>query len=211
MTSITIERYKHEELVNTISHFPGIFLSIYAFYLLMLKFPKAEFSHIVSYIIYCISFFMIYLASTLYHGTKSSDKKQFLKKVDHACIYIFMGGCYTPFVMINMQQEYKFWYLGLIWSIVVFGVIYKFLSQYKNSILSLSLYLAFGFLCLLAKESLLNHIPSEAFKFLALGGAAYTIGAVFYAAKKIPYHHGIWHIFVLLGSISQMWAINLTY
>ena len=210
MTSITIEKYKYEELINTLSHFPGIFLSIYAFYLLMLKFPTADIDHIVAYIIYTITFFMIYLASTIYHGTKNSDKKQFLKKVDHACIYIFIGGCYTPFVVINMDPAYKYWFLTFVWLIVIFGVIYKFLSKYKNSILSLSLYLGFGFLCLLAKNSLLDNIPSDAFKYLALGGAAYTIGAVFYAAKKIPYHHGIWHAFVLLGSISQMWAINLT-
>ena len=209
MKELTLERYKHEEFFNTLTHFPGIILAPLFFTLLIMRFSFGELSHTVAYSVYGLSFLMIYTASTVYHGTKDQTKKQLDKKIDHACIYVFMGGCYTPFILINMEDHLKYWFLFVVWCLVTLGVIYKFLSKYKNKYFSLALYLGFGFMCFLAKNQLLDRIPEDSFWFLAYGGAAYTIGAIFYAASFIPYHHAIWHLLVLMGSSLHFYAIYI--
>ncbi|MDP7319360.1 MAG: hemolysin III family protein [Bacteriovoracaceae bacterium] len=211
MTSITVEKFKHEELVNVLTHLPGVFIGITFTVLLLLKNYNAPFSHLLSYIIYSISFVTIYAASTIYHHTKNSDRKQILKKIDHACIYLFMGGCYTPFVIINMTESIRYWFLAFVWFLVIMGIIYKFLSKYRGNKLSLILYFAFGFLCFLAKSEMLDNIPTDSFLFLVYGGIFYSIGAIFYMLKNIPYHHAIWHILVLCGSTSHFFAVYGTY
>lgn len=211
MPSITVQQFKNEEFINVLTHAPGIFIGIIFSILLLLKLPSVGFDHLIGYLVYSTTFILIYLASTLYHNAKCSDKKQFLKKVDHACIYIFMAGCYTPFVLINMSEKTKYWFLAIVWSIAFLGVVYKFLSKYKGSKLSLLLYFGFSYMCFLAKDELLDNIPELSYNFLVYGGISYTIGALFYAAKKIPYHHGIWHILVLLGSSFHFYAVYKTY
>jgi hemolysin III len=211
MTSITVQKFKDEEFINVITHAPGILIGFIFSAFLLAKYPDVSASHIIGYSIYGLSFIIIYAASTIYHNAKCSDKKQFLKKVDHACIYIFMAGCYTPFVLINMNEGPKYWFLGLVWLIAIIGVIYKFFSKYKSSAFSLTLYFSFSYMCFLAKAELLDNIPQTSFDFLVYGGIFYTIGAIFYSMRKLPYHHGIWHILVLCGSGSHFYAIYSTY
>ena len=211
MTSITVERFKHEELINVLTHIPGIILGVVFFFILVPKFPSSSIFEIVAYCLYIGTFLSVYTASTIYHGTKNSDYKQFLKKIDHACIYLFIGGCYSPFVIINMADNIKYWFFALVWILVCFGVIYKFLSKYKSTVLSLIFYFSLSFMCFLAKGPLLDKLPSETFKYLAYGGVLYTVGAFFYAVKRIPYHHAIWHILVLLASSCHFYAVYYTY
>jgi hemolysin III len=211
MTSITVQKFKDEEFVNVITHAPGILMGLIFSVILLAKFPTVDLNSLIGYFIYGLSFIFIYTASTIYHNTKCSDKKQFFKKVDHACIYIFMAGCYTPFVLINMNEGSKYWFLGLVWAIAVLGVIYKFLSKYKSSAFSLVLYFSFSYMCFLAKADLLDNIPQISFDFLVYGGVFYTIGAVFYSMRRLPYHHAIWHVLVLFGSASHFYAIYSTY
>lgn len=213
MTKINLYDYgkNREEKVNVITHAPGIALGLFFVFVLLFKeYDSKSISHILSYLIYGISFITVFTASSFYHSAKDAQNKEILKKIDHASIFFFMGGCYTPFVVINMVSDYKFYFLGLVWLIVVVGVIYKFMSKYKNQIISVIFYLSFGFMCLLAKAQFLDLMPINAFRFLVLGGVLYCIGVVFYLYKNIPYHHGIWHVFVLLGAISHFTAIYLT-
>ncbi len=209
MTSITLEKFKYEERINVLTHLPGIFLGIVLYFFLISKTSDRGIEEFVGHTVYAISFVMIYLASTIYHGVKNSDLKQFFKRIDHACIYVYMAGCYTPFVLNNMIGEYKYHYLGFIWFIAVIGVLYKLVSKYRGSKLSLFLYFSFGLMCFLNWKSFLAQIPVESFIYLLVGGIAYAIGAGFYMAKNLPYHHGIWHIFVLLGSISHFYALYI--
>lgn len=211
MTSITLERYKNEELINTYTHIPGAALGILFIYLLFSKTDENSIAVITSYIVYSITFMMCFISSIIYHGVNhNSDLKQFLKKVDHSCIYIFIGGCYTPFVVINMTDTIKYWFLAFVWTIVLFGVIYKFASSYKNSKLSLILYFSFAFMCFLVWDDFLDKIPDLSFNFLVYGGVFYSIGAIFYAVRSIPYNHAFWHIFTILGAICHFYAVYTT-
>lgn len=213
MTNISVSDRKYAEFFNVLTHAPGVIIGVALLATLLAKYSDSPASHIAAYIIYGITFIMIYGISSIYHGVKSSNtrRKELLKKCDHACIFIFMGGCYTPFVIINMNESLRYWFLALVWGLVGVGIIYKFLSQYKGNFLSLALYLSFGFMSLLAKPQMLDNMPHESFMFLVYGGIAYTVGVIFYTVKKIPYHHAIWHLFVLAGSLSHFYAVYTTY
>lgn len=206
MHEINIELYPHEEKVNSYTHMPGILLGVLCLVLLMLK-PTEDLSHKVSYVIYAVTFILLFMASTIYHGTETPERKNFLKKVDHAAIYLFMGGCYTPFVVVNMIGDFKYPFLAIVWVLVLLGIVYKFLSQYKSRFISIALYVAFGFFCFVVKGDFLDQIPNYSFWLLVLGGAFYIVGTLFYVATRIPYHHAIWHLFVLLGAMTHFYSI----
>lgn len=206
MSEISIELYPFEERVNVLTHFPGIIMGAAATIMLLLK-PELSPIQILGYLVYGVSFVALFCASSVYHFARPENHKQFFKKVDHAAIYVFMGGCYTPFVLINMQGPFKYPFLALVWTIVCTGVLYKFKSKYKKRGMSLALYLFFGFMCFLVKADFLDQIPAESFRALALGGAFYVTGVFFYVVRRIPYHHGIWHLFVLAGAACHFYAI----
>lgn len=198
-----------EEKFNVITHFPGVLLGLIGLVYLLLK-PMGLLEQ-VSYTIYGISFITIFMASSIYHKLEPGKAKALFKKIDHAAIYFFMGGCYTPFIIINMHNDYKMIFLFIIWCIVLLGVLQKSFSFIKNKFFSVFLYVSFGFLCFAVKDSLLDQIPSMSFNLLVAGGVCYMLGVVFYLADKIPYNHGIWHVFVLLGAGSHYAAIYTTH
>ena len=206
MSELSIQLYPHEEKVNVLTHLPGVLMGVLALVLLLLK-PSNSLEQSVAYIIYSISFIILFSASSIYHFTPSNKNKQLFKKIDHAAIYLFMGGCYTPFILINMQGTYKYQFLFLIWTLALGGMLYKFKSLYKTRGLSVVFYIVFGLLCFAVKADLLDHIPNHSFRALAWGGVFYIIGVFFYIIRKIPYHHGIWHLFVLLGAIFHFYAV----
>lgn len=195
-----------EEEVSFITHMPGVFLGLVLTITLLLK-PDSNIIHRFSYLIYGVTFMLIFAASALFHRAKPGPKKQYLKKVDHACIYLFMAGCYTPFVVIKMLPTYQVYFLISVWLIALFGVGYKMISSNENRFISLSLYFAFGLMCFFAYNDLLAQLSSLSFNLLAVGGAIYVLGVFFYLLNIIPFNHGIWHIFVLLGAITQFFAI----
>ncbi|MBD64684.1 MAG: hemolysin III family protein [Halobacteriovoraceae bacterium] len=206
-----IECSPREEIVNVITHIPGVVLgAIFVAILLLKNYDQSSLAQIVSYLIYGLSFITVFSASSLYHNTKNERRRKILKKIDHASIFFFMGGCYTPFIVINMVSDYKYHFLALVWFLVAFGIVYKFLSQFKNQVLSLTFYFSFGLMCLLAKGQMLDHMPRLAFNLLILGGLLYSVGVIFYIMKKLPYNHGIWHLFVLLGASCHFAAIYHT-
>jgi hemolysin III len=209
MTNQTIMQYtKREELLNVITHAPGILMGLLFTIALVIKYSvSGNLAQLISFLVYGTSFIALFMASSLYHKSTNLKRKAILKKIDHSCIYIFMAGCYTPFIINNMVVSWKYWFLLLVWSIATTGVIFKCISKFKNIYFSVFLYLAFAYMCFLAKKDLLDVLPSQAFELLALGGFFYTLGAVFYVAKKMRYHHAIWHVFVLVGAGLHFLAI----
>jgi hemolysin III len=203
------ERVNFEERVNVITHSPGVLLGVLLYTMLLAKANTEGIELHIAYFTYSLSFISVYMASTLYHAAKDISNKRLLKRIDHACIYLFMAGCYTPFVVLNMDETSKYWFLALIWTIAAIGIFYKFNSNYKGSKLSLLLYFSFAFMCFFNWDNFLSKIPSDSFWLLVFGGAAYVIGVGFYMAKRIPYHHGIWHVFVLIGSLLHFYALYI--
>jgi hemolysin III len=199
---------KTEELLNVLTHAPGVIMGLLFTFALMIKYTvTGDIGQLVSFIVYGSSFTILFMSSSLYHKSTNIKRKSLLRKIDHSCIYLFMAGCYTPFIVNNMVVSWKYWFLFLVWSIAIIGVILKCVSKFKNLYFSVFLYLTFAYMCFLAKKDLLDILPTHAFELLVLGGVFYTIGAGFYVAKKMRYHHAIWHVFVLIGAGLHFLAI----
>ncbi len=195
--------YHKEEKLNAISHGIGIFLGIIGFYLL-LKFDtqKTEYSTI-SLVVYSISIILLFLASTLYHYVSAQAVKMKLRVLDHICIYYLIAGTYTPVALITLEEGNGWLIFYTIWGIAIAGTILKLFFTGKFEVLSLILYLFMGWLIVFDLQNLLSNTSKTGLYLLMLGGFFYTTGIFFYAFKRIPYNHLIWHFMVLGGAISH--------
>ncbi len=158
---------------------------------------------IVSFSIYGTTLFLLYTISTLYHSLRGRAKR-FFHKLDHYSIYFLIAGTYTPFTLVTLRGGWGWTIFGIIWGLVVLGVVLESLPQKGNRVLSLVVYVLMGWLVLVALKPLLQALPGAGFAWLLAGGLFYTGGLVFYVFdEKVRHFHGIWHLFVLAGSISH--------
>tara|TARA_R110000796_G_scaffold252631_1_gene389124 strand:+ start:102 stop:734 length:633 start_codon:yes stop_codon:yes gene_type:complete len=198
-----ISTYKKEELLNTISHALGILLGIVGLFLLLNQNSNKSDYALLGILIYTFSTVLLYSASTAYHAIVNPSLKRKFRILDHISIYFLIAGTYTPVALITLINGNGWLIFGIVWSIALFGTILKLFFTGKYEILSLLLYLIMGWLIVFDFQNLWNHSSSLGITLLMIGGSFYTIGIVFYAVKKIPYNHFIWHLFVLGGSISH--------
>ena len=187
-----------EEKWNAYSHAVGIVLAIIGTYYL---FQETTFLGIV--LVYCFSLILLFTASTVYHAVQNPKLKRKLRTLDHISIYYLIAGTYTP-VCLTVLVDSKGWLLFyLVWGIAVFGTILKIFFTGKFEVFSLMLYAVMGWIIVIDLPYLLDAMSPKGLFWLSLGGAFYTIGILFYAIKKIPFNHLIWHFFVLGGAISH--------
>jgi hemolysin III len=198
----------HGERFNSISHLVGASLALIGgAVLITLATIDGELSKIVSYTIYAVTLFLLYLSSTLYHSV-SGSAKEFLQKVDHQMIYLLIAGTYTPFIVVTMSGDERWKMLAAVWGIAVCGMILDALPRRGARILPVIIYLLLGWLCVLFPDTFLAVLPSVSLGWLIAGGVFYSSGVVFFALDSwYPWCHGIWHLFVLAGSISHYIAI----
>ena len=196
-----------EETANTITHGLGVLLSIVGlFTLLYYNNLENDIWRTVGFSIYGSSLILLYLSSTLYHGTKDSKLKKIFKRFDHSAIFLLIAGTYTPIVLISMRDTWVIYLFILIWAMTVFGITGEFLFTQKFKHLEFIMYIAMGWMALIAIKPLLG-LPIETFTWIIVGGVIYSIGVVFYKWDSLPYNHTIWHLFVLGGSISHFIAM----
>lgn len=197
-----------EEIANTITHAIGAGLSIAALVVLIVAATTAGTAwHIVSFSIFGSTLILLYLASTLYHAIPAARAKRILKTLDHSAIFLLIAGTYTPFMLVSLRGPVGWTIFGVIWGLAVAGVVLKCCCVYRFKRLSLGVYIGMGWLCLLAGRDLLEKLPPASLAFLALGGAAYTLGVIFYVWKRLPYGHAIWHLFVVAGSVLHFFSV----
>lgn len=197
-----------EEKINVVSHFVGLLLSVAALVLLVVKaslFGNAW--HIVSYSIYGLSLIVLYLASTLYHNAKNPQKRAKLNIFDHAAIYVLIAGTYTPFTLVTLNGTVGWVLFGLTWGAALAGIVFKLFFFGKYDRLSTVMYVLMGWMVVFAMKPLLENLSVQGLFWLIMGGLFYTVGAVFYAQRKLKFNHAIFHIFVLLGSLSHFISI----
>ncbi len=194
-----------EEAVNAISHGIAALLSVLAL-ILMIYIAKDSFA-LTSAIIYGASLIALFTSSTFYHSISRIELKPLLKQFDHCAIYLLIAGTYTPFMLISLKGVWGYTILSVVWSLAIFGIYFKLKFKHRFPKISLLTYLAMGWLILIATPEMLEKVATEGLILLAAGGVAYSLGAVFYTIKKIPFNHAIWHIFVLLGSGCHFFAI----
>ena len=204
-------RHSLEEIANAITHGIGLLLSIAGFVvLLVLAALRGTAWHIVACSIYGATLICLYTASTLYHAVISPRVKRALRIFDHSAIYLLIAGTYTPFLLVSLRGPWGWSLFGVIWGLALVGVLFKFWFVERFAILSTAVYIAMGWLVVIAAKPVITHLSLTAIIWLLAGGLAYTGGVIFFAAKRIPYSHAIWHLFVLAGSICHYFAVLST-
>ncbi len=197
-----------EEIANALTHGIGALLGVAALTLMVLMSVKhADSARLISSVIYGSSLILLYLASTLYHSIQSPRAKKLFQILDHCAIYILIAGTYTPFMLISLKGTVGYSLLVAIWSLAIFGIIFKAIFHDRFAKVSLFTYLAMGWICILVGGEMLIKIPTGGLLFLLAGGLAYTFGTIFFVLDRIPYNHAIWHLFVLIGSTCHFFAI----
>jgi hemolysin III len=200
-----------EEIANSISHGLGVVFSIVALTILLVySISKSDVTATVAFSIYGASGIFLYLASTLYHSFRIEGVKRILRVFDHSSIYLYIAGCYTPIALLGMEGGWRIGIIVSVWLIAVGGITFKIItykSMEKYKRYSLGIYLAMGWLAVATIKPLLENLPLSFLMYLLAGGLVYTIGTIFYAFKKIPFNHAIWHLFVLVGTVVHFLGI----
>ncbi len=197
-----------EEIASSITHGLGIVFSVVGLIVLVyLAVGVADPWRIVSVSIFGASMIILYLASTLYHALPWPSVKSVMRVFDHCAIYVLIAGTYTPFLLVSMRGPWGWSLLVVMWGIAVLGCAFKAFHTGKFDRLSTGLYVAMGWMIVVALKPALEVIPVGAMVLMAIGGLAYTGGVFFYSCNRIPYNHAIWHGFVLAGTVAHFFAI----
>ncbi|MBT8284646.1 MAG: hemolysin III family protein [Flavobacteriaceae bacterium] len=202
-------KYHREELLNTLSHGLGILLGLLGFVIMWENHKTSVPWATLSLVIYSISVILLFTASTVYHAVDDPRIKRKLRILDHISIYILIAGTYTPVALITLSDSQGIPLFFVVWGVAIAGTLFKIFYIGKLEWLSLMLYLVMGWLIVFDFGFLWSQLSTDGIFLLFLGGAFYTLGTVFYAIRKIPYNHFIWHLFVLGGAVSHWFLIYI--
>lgn len=199
------------EKLNSISHLVGAALALIGFgALLTISIQARDLLLIISFVIFGVTLILLYTMSTLYHSFRSARLKSVFQKLDHVAIYLLIAGTYTPFLLVSMQDNNGMTGLVIIWTLAAIGLLLDILIKKRIEWLQLSIYLAMGWFCVLFFSGLRASIPAAGMLWLSIGGVSYMGGVAFYLLDefdKLRHAHGVWHLFVLSGSICHFIAI----
>ncbi|WCN39190.1 PAQR family membrane homeostasis protein TrhA [Aneurinibacillus uraniidurans] len=199
---------KKEEIANAITHGIGVLLSIIALvFLIRYSVDKGTMWHVVSFTIYGVSMLVLYLSSTLLHSFPEGKVKDILEVLDHSSIYLFIAGSYTPFLFVIVKGTLGWTLFGIVWGMAVCGIVFKMFFVKRFLFLSTLLYILMGWLIVLAWEPLTSVLSGGGLSLLVWGGILYTVGCVFYVWRGFPFHHAVWHLFVLAGSLLHFFSV----
>ncbi|TRZ43788.1 PAQR family membrane homeostasis protein TrhA [Robertkochia solimangrovi] len=202
-----MDQTPREEIWNAVSHGVGILFALVGmFFLLNYNSGRSEYSTF-SIVVYSLSMMLLFSASTIYHAVTNLKLKEFLRKLDHISIYFLIAGTYTPIALISLVGTSGWTIFWIVWSIAIVGTVMKIFFTGRFEKLSLFLYLAMGWLIVFDISNLITEMSATGLILMALGGAFYTLGTLFYAVRKIPYNHVIWHFFVLGGAVSHYFMV----
>ncbi|MFA6147055.1 MAG: hemolysin III family protein [bacterium] len=197
-----------EEIANSVSHGVGLLASLVVAPVLVLSAVRhGGAARIAGASVFAAAMVLLYLASTLYHALPGNRAKRVLQVLDHAAIFLMIAGTYTPFTLGVLRGTWGWTLLGLVWSLALAGVVLTAIGGVRYPKLTTWLYLAMGWLILVAIKPLWLRMPSEGLLWLFAGGFAYTVGVVFYAAKRVRYTHFVWHLFVVAGTACHFIAV----
>lgn len=194
----------HGERFNSITHLVGAVAAAAGMVaLVVIAAGQGDLWRVVSFSVYGFTLLLLYTVSTLYHSLRGRAKEIF-RMLDHNSIYLLIAGTYTPFTLVTLRGVWGWSLFGVIWGLAAFGVVLDSLSKKGLRIIPLIIYLVMGWSCVIAIKPLLEVLPMHGFYWLLAGGLFYTVGIFFYALdEKFKHFHGIWHLFVLAGSISH--------
>lgn len=199
-----------EEIFNSTSHGIGLLLSIAAMAVMIVEAAgKDGLLGILASVIFGSTLMLLYAASTLYHALTHEKAKKVFQILDHCSIYLLIAGSYTPFALLTIGGTAGWVIFGIIWAAALVGILLNSINLQKFRVFSVILYVAMGWAIIFYLPALLKSLPTGGLALLASGGLLYTLGIVFYAVRKVPYFHSVWHLFVLGGSITHILSVAL--
>lgn len=198
-----------EEIANGITHGLGLAASIAgtAFLIVFVSLDGDPWQ-IVGSSIYGATLVALYAASTLYHTSRRPGAKRLFRVLDHCAIYLLIAGTYTPFALVGLRGGWGWALFGVVWGLCAAGIVFKAFFTGRLDSLSTAVYVAMGWLCLVAVKPMIEALPVSVLAWLLIGGILYTAGTLFYHNRRIPYSHAIWHIFVIAGTACHFLAVS---
>ena len=197
-----------EEIANSVSHGVGLLAAAIAAPVLIANAVRqGDDGFVVGACIFAGTIVLMYLASTLYHALPDGRAKRVFRVLDHGAIYLLIAGTYSPFTLGVIDGAWGWTLFGIVWGLAIVGIVLKSLGRAWHPILSTGLYLAMGWLAIIALKPLWTDVPLAALGWLIVGGLAYTLGIGFYAMRRTRYAHFIWHLFVVAGTACHVVAV----
>ena len=199
-----------EEVAHSVTHGAGLLAAVAGLVMLVtLAAATRDPWRVTACAIYASTLVALYAASTLYHALSATRARDVFRVLDHSAIYLLIAGTYTPFALVSLRGPWGWTLLAIVWSLALAGVTMKAVFGARWPIISTALYIAMGWVVIIAVKPLVAHVPPAGIAWLVAGGLAYTGGVVFYAWTKLRYSHAIWHLFVLAGSVCHYIAVVL--
>jgi len=197
-----------EEIANSVTHGIGIVLAI-AGLAVMCVFAALYGNawHVVGCTIFGVTLVAVYTISTLYHSIPFQKPKRVLRTLDHSMIYLLIAGTYTPFTLVNLRGPWGWSLFGAVWGLAVAGIVLQSTPLKRFAAISITLYLVMGWLIVVAAKPLAATVAQGGIILMVVGGVVYTSGLAFYGWRRLRYHHAVWHVFVLAGSIVHFFAV----
>jgi hemolysin III len=197
-----------EEIANSVSHGIGFLAALVAFPILVTSaLNRGDLAGTVGVTVFATTMVLLYLASMLFHALPPNRAKRVFQILDHSAIYLLIAGTYTPFTLGVLRGAWGWTLFGLVWGLAVVGTVFKTLGGIRYTTFSTWVYLAMGWLVLIAIEPVWTLVPKWGLFWLVAGGIAYTAGTVFFMAERIRYFHFVWHLFVVAGTACHFFAV----
>jgi len=199
-----------EEIANSVTHGAGLLLAVAALVILTVTATlRGDVWTVVSSVVFGTTLVLLYGASTLYHAVRGRRLKALLQVFDHAAIFLLIAGTYTPFSLVSLRGPWGWSLFGVVWGLAAVGIVSQMTALRRWKKASLALYILMGWVVIVAVKPLVAALSPGGLALLAAGGLAYMVGVVFYVWKRLPYHHAVWHGFVLAGSTLHFLAVLL--
>ncbi|ABR29969.1 hemolysin D [Thermosipho melanesiensis] len=203
-----LEKYTlGEEIANAVTHGVGALAALFGLIWLIIYSSFGTPLKIVSFTIYGCSLFFLYLISTLYHSMCNQKAKYIFEIMDHSAIFLLIAGTYTPFLLMVIKGSLGWTLFAVVWVLAIFGMVFKVFFVRDFMVVSTLIYILMGWMIVFFIKKLIMNFNSFGITLLVIGGVLYTLGSIFYMYRKIKYHHMIWHLFVIAGSVFHYLAI----
>lgn len=196
-----------EEIANSVTHGVGTLASLVGLPFLVLAALPHGAGIVVGNVVFGASLFLLYLSSTMYHSLARNRAKRVFRILDHSAIFVLIAGTYTPFTLGVLRGVWGWTLFGVVWGLAALGIALTASLGVRFPRLSTFVYIGMGWLMVIAAKPLMTHVPPTGLAWLVAGGLAYTGGTAFYGWRRLQYHHTVWHLFVLTGSICHFAAV----
>ncbi|MFP4431017.1 MAG: PAQR family membrane homeostasis protein TrhA [Spirochaetaceae bacterium] len=199
---------RNEERANSITHGFGALMSLVGTVALTLRaLETGDIRRIVTYPVFGVTMVLLYTASTLYHSRKSELSKARLKVLDHISIFYLIAGTYTPVTLVGMGGAWGWSIFAVVWTLALAGTVFKLFFTGRFPRVSTAIYVGMGWIVVVAVVPLIRSLSTDTLLWLLAGGLCYTGGVVFYAWRRLPFGHAVWHLFVIAGTASHFVAV----